>query len=124
MLQHVNEPLRISTLSEVAGVSGSHFFWLFKSATGCSPIRFFIQLRMRRASELLRNRNLTVKETADLLGYDDPYYFSRMFKSVMGVAPRHYRNRFLNSQVDSGLTQTGPENETARYLPHPQLVSS
>lgn len=124
MLQHVNKPLRVSTLSAIAGVSVSHFFPLFKSATGCTPIDFFTHLRMRRACELLRNRNLSVKETADLLGYDDPYYFSRIFKSVMGVAPREYRNRLLVSQMYSGSKQAVSGKETARYSPPPKFVLS
>lgn len=122
MWQHVNEPLRISILSAVAGVSASHFFWLFKSVTGCTPIRFFIRLRMHRACELLRNQNLSVKETAFQLGYDDPYYFSRMFKLVMGVAPRDYRNGLPHSteNLDSAPTDSG--KGTARYSPLSQFV--
>jgi len=92
MLLHINEPVRISTLSALAGVSESHFFTLFKSATGCAPIVFFIRLRMQRACELLRDQRITVKETAITLGYDDPLYFSRAFKLVVGKAPRDYRN--------------------------------
>ncbi len=92
MLQNVNQPLRISTLSAMSGVSVSLFFSLFKSATGSSPMVFFIRLRMQRARDLLRNRELSVKETAFLLGYNDPCYFSRLFKRVNGIAPRDYRN--------------------------------
>jgi AraC-like DNA-binding protein len=92
MVQHLTEPVTVSRLSSVVGVSASHFFWLFKSVTGCSPIYFFMRLRMQRACELLEATNLNVKEVASFLGYDDPFYFSRVFKSVIGIAPRHYRN--------------------------------
>ena len=87
MLEHLAEPLRVSKLSALSGVSNSYFFSLFKSATGRAPIDFFIHLRMRRACELLRDRKLNIKEVAFLLGYDDPFYFSRLFKSVIGMAP-------------------------------------
>ena len=96
MLAHLGEPLCISKLSAIAGVSNSYFFWLFKSATGSTPIDYFIRLRVRRARELLRNPALSVKATACLLGYSDQYYFSRVFKSVTGVAPRNYRRLFQN----------------------------
>jgi len=125
MLQHVNQPLRVSTLSATAGVSASHFFSLFKSVTGCSPIDFFIRLRMHHACELLRNRKLTIKRTAALLGYKDPFYFSRIFKLVTGVAPQDYRNMILDSpreKSDAALTDSG--NETAGDLPLSQVVST
>lgn len=124
MWQHVNEPLRISILSAVAGVSASHFFWLFKSVTGCPPIHFFIRLRMHCACELLRDQNLSVKEAAFQLGYDDPYYFSRMFKLVMGVTPRDYRNGTPHSQENSDSAPAGSGKGTARYSTLSQFVSS
>lgn len=95
MMQHLDQPLRVSTLSALAGVSLSQFFLLFKAVTGCTPIDYFIRLRMQRACELLQNRNLSIKETAVLLGYDDPCYFSRLFKAVTGLAPRAYRTMVL-----------------------------
>ncbi len=95
MLQHVNRRLRVPTLSAVAGVSPSYLFSLFKSVTGRAPVEFFICLRMQRARALLISSNLTIKEIAAALGYDDPLYFSRRFKGVIGVAPRKYRTRML-----------------------------
>lgn len=87
MTQHLTQPLRIAALSAIAGVSTSHFFALFRSVTGFSPIDFFIRLRMEHACRLLREQGLSVKETAAVLGYDDPFYFSRLFKQVVGIAP-------------------------------------
>lgn len=100
MLRHLKEPLRISELSAVAGISSSHFFFVFKDSTGFSPIDFFIRLRMCYAGELLRNRSLSIKETAVLLGYHDQFYFSRVFKSVTGAAPRAYRKMILGDGED------------------------
>jgi len=47
---------------------------------------------MRQASELLETTSASVKEVAAALGYDDPFYFSRVFKSVHKVPPSRYRN--------------------------------
>src|ERR1017187_6569469 len=93
MLEHLDKPLRVSTLSALAGVSASYFFSLFKCATGYSPNDYFIRLRVRYACELLQETDLRVKEVAAVLGYGDQFYFSRVFKSVNGVAPSYYRSR-------------------------------
>jgi len=91
MLEHLNKPLQVAKLAALVNVSASHYFALFKRRTGCAPIDFFIRLRMRQACRLLCGTSLSVKEVAAALGYEDPFYFSRMFKSVVQVAPSEYR---------------------------------
>jgi AraC-like DNA-binding protein len=89
---HLQKPLQIQALCDMAGLSTSHFFYLFKNTTGQTPIACFIRMRMGKACELLEESTLTVKEISALLGYHDRFYFSRLFKSVQGVSPRQYRN--------------------------------
>ena len=91
MLRHLDEPLQVATLAARANISPSHFFALFKRQIGCAPIDCFIRLRMQHACRLLDETELSVKEVAATLGYDDPFYFSRIFKSVNRVAPSEYR---------------------------------
>jgi transcriptional regulator GlxA family with amidase domain len=91
MMEHLDKPLQVATLAARANVSASHFFVLFKRRTGCPPIDYFTRLRMQRACELLEEDSLHVKEVAAALGYDDPFYFSRVFKSVNRIAPSEYR---------------------------------
>jgi transcriptional regulator GlxA family with amidase domain len=91
MLRHLDEPIQVATLAARANISPSHFFALFKRRVGCAPIDYFIRLRMQRACRLLDETLLSVKEVAAALGYDDPFYFSRLFKSVNRVAPSDYR---------------------------------
>jgi len=111
MLRHLNEPLRISTLAAMTGLSPSHFFSLFKSATGFTPIAFFIGLRMQRACELLEKNESNIKETAELVGYNDKYYFSRLFKQVIGVPPGEYQRTSVGS---SAKTLEGASSNAAR----------
>jgi transcriptional regulator GlxA family with amidase domain len=91
MEKHVNQPLQVSTLAAQANVSPSHFFALFKQLKGCPPMDYFTRLRMRHARELLDTTPASVKEVAAALGYDDPFYFSRVFKAVHQVPPSRYR---------------------------------
>lgn len=91
MMSHLNEPLKISMLSAMVGLSESSFFEHFKTATGRSPVKFLIHARMQWASELLVATNLQIKEIAGLVGYNDQLYFSRLFKLAYGLSPRNYR---------------------------------
>ncbi|HLA42747.1 MAG TPA: AraC family transcriptional regulator [Aggregatilineales bacterium] len=89
--QNINQNLKLSDMADHAGLSISHFSFLFKQQTGYSPMDYFIHLKMQRASAMLSLTDQTIHEIAFEIGYDDPYYFSRLFKKVMGVSPRHYR---------------------------------
>jgi AraC-like DNA-binding protein len=91
MTEHLNQPLQAPDLAALANMSLSHYFALFKGATGCAPIEFFIRLRMSRARLLLETTSLNIKEISSGLGYEDPFYFSRLFKLSSGVAPSDYR---------------------------------
>ena len=92
MADHLNQPLQVATLAALANVSPSHFFALFKKRTGCPPMDYFTRLRMRQAGRLLDSTTASVKEVAAALGYDDPFYFSRVFKSVHQMPPSQYRS--------------------------------
>jgi AraC-like DNA-binding protein len=93
MLQHLDRSLPVPTLSAMAGLSTSNFYLLFKLGTGSTPNDLHIRARMSRACVLLRETDLSVKEVANQLGYDDQFYFSRLFKLVKGLPPRAYRAR-------------------------------
>ena len=99
MMSHLDQPLQVATLTAIANISPSHFFALFKRLTGFAPIDFFIRLRMSQACKLLDTTSLSVKEVAAKLGYNDPFYFSRIFKSVNRVAPSEYRTLSKKSRA-------------------------
>src|ERR1035437_4525499 len=91
MAQHLDKPLQVATLAALANISPSHLFALFKRRIGSAPMDYFTRLRMQRACRLLERTTLSVKEIASELGYNDPFYFSRVFKSVNQIAPSEYR---------------------------------
>jgi len=119
MLRHLDKPLQVATLAALVNVSPSHYFALFKRLTGRAPIDFFIHLRMHRACELLECPWLRVKEVAAALGYEDPFYFSRMFKSVNRVAPSQYHampQEFRDAVKKMTLPFTAPPLETHQAI--------
>lgn len=75
-------------------VSRTHFFRLFKEQTGQSPYKYHLQLRIRRAGEMLRDSNLTVKQISIALGFRNPHHFSRLFRAKTGASPRDYRHHW------------------------------
>jgi AraC-like DNA-binding protein len=91
MNRHLSEPLNVAKLASVANISSSHFFVVFKRRTGQAPIDYFIRLRMAQGRRLLEETSMSVKDIASTLGYEDPFYFSRLFKSVNGLSPTDYR---------------------------------
>jgi len=110
MKEHLDQPLRASTLASVAKMSLPHYFVIFKRCTGSTPIDYFIKLRMERARQLLATTSCSVKEIAGVLGYDDPLYFSRVFKTVNQTTPTQYRSdsRLQKSDsIGSGTFSTG-----------------
>ncbi|MDW8311074.1 MAG: AraC family ligand binding domain-containing protein, partial [Verrucomicrobiales bacterium] len=87
MKQHLNRALSLDALAVLAGLSRSRYTALFKEHTGFAPIDYLNRLRMHRACQLLDTTELSVKTIAAQLGYEDPLYFSRLFRLVNDASP-------------------------------------
>ena len=95
MEQNLNRKITLHDIADEAGYSSSYFTTLFRRKTGYSPLSYFVHLRISKACEYLDYSKLKIKEISFMLGYSDPYYFSKDFQKKMGLSPRHYRNRIL-----------------------------
>jgi len=65
---------------------------VFKEETGESPINYLIKIRLSKACEMLRKSRLSIKEVSKNAGYEDAYYFSKLFKKYYGLPPSKYRS--------------------------------
>ncbi|HVV01582.1 MAG TPA: AraC family transcriptional regulator, partial [Verrucomicrobiae bacterium] len=91
MKGHLDASLTVEEMARQTALSTGHFSRLFSQQTGFPPMDYFIHLKMQRACRFLTLTHLTVKEISSRLGYDDPYYFSRIFHKVIGSSPAAYR---------------------------------
>lgn len=91
--EHLGARTSVAELAALARLSPSHFAALFRRATGTGVLQYQTRLRMSRARELLDTTDQAVAEIARSLGYADPFYFSRQFRSVHGISPSAYRTQ-------------------------------
>lgn len=87
MITHFTENLSIEKLADMANISQSHFHRLFKENIGVSAKQYLNSIRINQAQMLLQSGEYTVSEIADMVGFNDIYYFSRLFKKITGVPP-------------------------------------
>lgn len=93
ILTNLDKPLTISELSQVAHMSESNFYRVFKNETGISPVSFVNNERIRKAMDMLRNQSVSVKEVYLACGFESRSYFNRLFKKVSALSPQEFQAR-------------------------------
>ncbi len=91
MEENISQKINLQQIADSLKLSKFYFAKKFLQHTGVSPIRYFLELKIKHACKLLDESNISVKDVALKIGYDDPYYFSRLFKKIMGLSPTQYR---------------------------------
>jgi len=94
---HYHRDLGIDEVAEAAGVSCSYFCVLFKQQTGSTFLDYLTRYRIDKACSILRNSDVKVFQVAPLVGYQDPKYFTQVFKKIVGMTPSEYRTSQLSS---------------------------
>lgn len=83
--------LKIETLIQLSGVSGTYFYKIFQANYSVSPQKYILSKRLSKAKLLIDNGDFdSISEIASAVGYNDPLYFSRAFKKKYGASPSHY----------------------------------
>lgn len=89
--ENINRDLSVVELSDYINEEPKRFAQLFCKKMGLCPKKYIIQTKIHYAKELLLQTNLTVQEVSYKIGYEDPFYFSRIFKKNTGFAPSIYK---------------------------------
>ncbi len=84
---HYEQPLTREDLARLVGLSAKYMGSIFKKVTGTSISAYITEVRVRKAKEQMVSSKLKVNEIAKQVGYEDEFYFSRMFKQNVGQAP-------------------------------------
>ncbi len=91
-----NAELSVDTLCDFLHISQSYFSTLFKKVTGQPYIRYLTEVRMNKALELLQTTEEKTYLIANSVGYEEPNYFSHVFKKQFGMSPTQYRQSLTN----------------------------
>ncbi len=89
---HYMDNISLADLADRHGLNPSYLGRVFKQKYGQSPIDYLIQVRLAQARQWIREKpRLLFKDVAEMVGYGDPYYFSKLFKQWTGLTPREYK---------------------------------
>ena len=91
MNENIDKKLKLEDIAQHFGYSTSYFYRLFFKSLGFAPMDYFNQLKIYRSCYYLLSTSWHINEISSNVGFDDPYYFSRIFKKKMGVSPSKYR---------------------------------
>jgi AraC-like DNA-binding protein len=91
MEQHMDDAdFTIEDFATALSMGRTTFYNKLKATTGLSPVDFVLQIRIKRAIQLMQTRNFSIAEVAYKTGFNDPKYFSRCFKKFYGVSPSSF----------------------------------
>jgi AraC family transcriptional regulator, arabinose operon regulatory protein len=93
MRENIHKRLTLKEISNYTGLSVSHFSSIFQKKTGYSALNYLSQLKIQEACHHLDFSNMKINQISMIIGFDDPFYFSRLFTKTMGVSPSEYRSR-------------------------------
>lgn len=93
MRENVRKRITLKEIANYVGFSSSHFSLLFQRKTGYSPLNYLIHLKIQEACHQLDFSDMKINQISMLIGFEDPFYFSRIFTKTMGISPSEYRKK-------------------------------
>lgn len=94
--QNYNKDISNEKLAAISGYHPYHLNRLMKNSTGMTLHQYIINLRIKKATDMLLNTTIPISEIAETCGFKNSYYFSAAFKSKTGITPSAFRNSRKN----------------------------
>ncbi|MGK7942045.1 MAG: helix-turn-helix domain-containing protein [Crocosphaera sp.] len=92
MYKHLDEPLSLSELAEIAQLSPYHFNRIFRKITGTPPLQFLYRVRINSAKQLLLTTELSITDICYETGYNSIGSFTTRFTNLVGLSPKRFRH--------------------------------
>lgn len=99
--------LSVQKIARENCLSVSRMMALFSEVVGMSPVVYINRFRVSASCELLAQSDMSIAEIANAVGVEDPLYFTRIFRKVMGVSPREYRSKGVYEDPYAWLKEKG-----------------
>ncbi|MEJ6952012.1 AraC family transcriptional regulator [Natronospora cellulosivora (SeqCode)] len=96
--KNYSHKISIEEISNYIGLDRTYLYTIFKEKLGVSPQEYLITFRIKKACQLMKNTKLTLGDISRSIGYQDPLYFSKLFKKETGLAPSKYRKNIVNEK--------------------------
>ncbi len=103
--RNYSSKLRVKELADMCNLSTYWFIHNFKNLTGLPPIEYLTAVRIDKARELLTNSSMNIGEVGNFVGYENPLYFSRIFKTQTGLSPSDFKKQY-KSVLENYLINT------------------
>lgn len=91
------DELDLNTIAQNLGFSSSYLTKIFNKVENTTPSKYIRNYRMQIAKQLLAGSDMTISQVASSVGYNDPFHFSKSFKSTFGISPTDFRDKRENS---------------------------
>lgn len=85
----------VESMAKYCKLSVGYFSHLFKKRIGSSPMKYLTELRIEKAKELIATNSMSLSNIAQMTGFNDPLYFSRVFKKTTGIPPKEFQQSLL-----------------------------
>src|SRR5690606_30840872 len=96
---HIDTTISIAKLAEISFLTKDHLIRSFKKNINCTPGKYINRKKIEKAQLMLLVGNYSVQELAFKLGFENVFYFNRLFKKLTGENPTAYKNRLRNSNI-------------------------
>ncbi|MGP4079186.1 response regulator [Pseudalkalibacillus sp. R45] len=90
--KHYSRSIRVQDVARAVNLSENYFSYLFTKETGITFTQFIQETRISKAKELLRNPQYHWNEVGERVGFEDPKYFSKVFKKITGMTPSRFQH--------------------------------